>query len=365
MSALYIGLMSGTSVDGIDVALVDLALPCPQLIAFECLAFSDALKQEIQRLSLPDTSLTLLEYGTLDCQLGQVFAKAVHHVLTQQQLSAQEIVAIGSHGQTIYHHPNAAYPFSLQLGDPNVIAQHTGITTVADFRRRDIAAGGQGAPLVPAFHQAIFAQSTDKTCVLNIGGIANLSVLYQQPLIAFDTGVGNTLMDYWIQKHLHLPYDKHGDWARSGKVLPELLSRLKAADYFSAPPPKSTGKEYFSPAWLEQHLQTLPAYLPEDVQTTLCHFTAETIQDAMAHYAPETEQLLICGGGFKNSYLIELLKRADYAIHSTEKYGICPDAMEAMAFAWLAKQTLAQQTGNVCSVTGAHAPVILGGIYLA
>ncbi len=365
MSHLYIGLMSGTSVDGIDVAIVDFSQARPKLIAFACTAFPELIKQQIQRISLPNQSITLQEYGALDCQLGHLFADAVNQLLAQENIAATAITALGSHGQTVYHQPTTNFPFSLQIGDPNVIAHKTGITTVADFRRRDMAAGGQGAPLAPAFHQAVFAQQDKKITVLNIGGIANITILFKHQALAFDTGVGNTLMDYWVHKHLQLAYDKNGDWARSGCVIPELLARLKQADYFAAPPPKSTGKEYFSPAWLEQHLAAFPELNPADVQTTLCHLTAETISAAISHYAPETEHLLVCGGGVHNTYLMQLLKRGNYVLSSTAEYGVCPNAMEAMAFAWLAQRTFNYATGNLIHVTGANKPVILGGIYPA
>ena len=363
MSPLYIGLMSGTSVDGIDAALVDFSQAQPKLIAFACTPFPDAVKQQIQRISLPNQLLLLSEYGALDCQLGHLFADAVNQLLARENIAPTAIAAIGSHGQTVFHQPNSDFPFSLQIGDPNVIAQKTGITTIADFRRRDMAAGGQGAPLAPAFHQAVFAQQAEKITVLNIGGIANITILFKNQVVAFDTGVGNTLMDYWVNKHLQQAYDKNGDWARLGRVIPALLARLKQADYFSALPPKSTGKEYFSPAWLENHLAAFPAFKLEDVQTTLCHFTAETISDAISQYAIETERVLVCGGGVYNTYLMELLNRGNYAVSSTAEYGVCPNAMEAMAFAWLAKQTLQHATGNLTAVTGATTPVILGGIY--
>lgn len=363
MSQLYIGLMSGTSVDGIDAALVDFSQPQPKLIAFACTPFPDAVKQQIQRISLPNQPLLLSEYGALDCQLGHLFADAVTQLLAQANVPASAIAAIGSHGQTVFHQPNSDFPFSLQIGDPNVIAQKTGITTIADFRRRDMAAGGQGAPLAPAFHAAVFAGQDKKITVLNMGGIANITVVYQNPVIAFDTGLGNTLMDYWIKKQRGLAYDKNGAWAKTGTPIPTLLQQLTQDGYFSASPPKSTGKEYFSPAWLNQHLLHFADYPPEAVQATLCHLTAITINQAIADYAPDTEQLLVCGGGVHNGYLMALLKNPAYHVSSTAEYGVCPNAMEAMAFAWLAKQTLQHATGNLTAVTGATTPVILGGIY--
>ena len=363
MSELYIGLMSGTSVDGIDTALVDFSSEKPQLIAFDYQPFSEEIKTKIQRISLANQPLLLSDYGALDCKLGRLFADAVNNLLKKSGISADKIKAIGSHGQTVYHQPDTDFPFSLQISDPNIIAQKTGITTVADFRRRDMAAGGQGAPLAPAFHQAVFARSEKNVTLVNIGGIANVTALMPDKIIAFDTGPGNTLMDYWIKKQLNREYDANGDWAKTGKVIPELLARFKQADYFAAPPPKSTGKEYFSVAWLEQHLSLFDNHKAEDVQATLCHLTAETINEAMANYAPETEQLLVCGGGVHNDYLMKLLAGKNYSVSSTEEYGVHPDQMEAIAFAWLARQTLNNLSGNLTQVTGAKTPVILGGIY--
>ena len=363
MSELYIGLMSGTSVDGIDAALVDFSGETLKLIAFDYQPFAEEIKSKIHRISCANQPLLLSDYGALDCELGHLFADAVNKLLEKSGVSKSEIKAVGSHGQTVYHQPNTALPFSLQIGDPNVIAEKTGITTVADFRRRDMAAYGQGAPLAPAFHQAIFAHDKKNITVVNIGGIANITILSEEKIIAFDTGTGNTLMDYWIKKHLDFSYDKNGEWAKTGTVIPELLAQFKQAEYFSAPPPKSTGKEYFSVTWLEQHLNVLVDYKPEDVQATLCHLTAETINDAIANHAPNTEQVLVCGGGAHNAYLMDLLASGDYAVNSTEDFGVHPDHMEAIAFAWLARQTMNNLAGNLTQVTGAKTPVILGGIY--
>jgi anhydro-N-acetylmuramic acid kinase len=363
MSELYIGLMSGTSMDGIDAALVDFSGEKLQLIAFEYLPFSESIKSKIQHISSANQLLLLSDYGALDCELGNLFAEAVNKLLQKAGVADSAVKAIGSHGQTVYHQPNTDFPFSLQIGDPNVIAEKTGITTVADFRRRDMAALGQGAPLAPAFHQAVFANTEKNVTVLNIGGIANITVLSEKKIIAFDTGTGNTLMDYWIKKHLNLDYDSNGEWARTGKVIPELLEQFKQADYFAAPPPKSTGKEYFSVTWLEQHLSCFANHKAEDVQATLCHLTAETINEAIANHAPDTEHLLVCGGGAHNSYLLELLAQKNYLVSTTEEYGVHPDHVEAIAFAWLAKQTMNNLAGNLTQVTGAKTPVILGGIY--
>lgn len=366
MTELYIGLMSGTSLDGIDASLVEFNGEHINLLAFDYFPFSDTIKSEIQQLSLPDVSVRLIDYGAEDSRLGNLFAQAVNSLLKKAKISSSKITAIGSHGQTIYHSPDRS--FSLQIGDPNIIAENTGITTVADFRRRDIAAGGQGAPLVPAFHQAIFSQAfnLDKQhiSIINIGGIANLSYLSNDKTIGFDIGPGNALIDFWTQKHLNSGYDKNGDWARSGSVNPDLLAKLKQDNYFKLTPPKSTGKEYFSPHWLNEIIKQFPNCSAVDIQTSLCQLTADTISEAIQQYAPLTEQTLICGGGVHNHYLIELIRnKLKHPVSSTEAYGINPDHVEAMAFAWLARQTLNNLPGNLTETTGAKAAVILGGIY--
>lgn len=362
MSELYIGLMSGTSVDGIDAGLVDFGGKKPELVAFEYHPFPRELKDRIVRLS-SDSPLLLKECGALDSELGHLFAEAVNSLLISAALSPSVICAVGSHGQTLFHAPDGPYPFSLQIGDPNIIAEKTGITTVADFRRRDIAAGGQGAPLAPAFHQAIFSQTGKNICVVNIGGIANISCLSAETILAFDTGTGNTLMDYWCQKHLDRPYDRNGEWARSGAVIPELLLAFKQDDYFRLDPPKSTGKEHFSTDWLNRHLEPYSGHKAENIQATLCQFTADSIGEAVRQYAPDTDELIVCGGGAHNGHLLSLLAE-NHCVNSSEVYGIHPDHMEAIAFAWLARQTMNEQCGNLVEVTGAAAPAILGGIYL-
>ncbi|NOQ64334.1 MAG: anhydro-N-acetylmuramic acid kinase, partial [Methyloprofundus sp.] len=296
----YIGLMSGTSLDGIDAGLYDFSGEQAQLVDFYYQAYSSDLRQKILQLCQPQAAISLADYGTLDTQLGQLYAEAVLQLLAQAKIPAAQIKAIGNHGQTVHHAPNAAYPFSLQIGDANIISQRTGITTVADFRRRDIAAGGQGAPLVPAFHQAMFHSDTENRVIVNIGGIANLSILPRDKthtISGFDTGPGNTLMDYWIQQHQGLSYDKNGAWASTGTLQIDLLAELKADAYFSALAPKSTGTEYFSADWLKQKLATLAIYKAEDVQRTLCQLTAETTADAIIKSATETDKVFICGGG--------------------------------------------------------------------
>ncbi len=372
--------MSGTSLDGIDAALVDFKNNKVRLIEFEYLSFPEEIQNTIQRLSKPDGLISLKEYGAMDTRLGYLFAETANHLLAKANIPASSVKAIGSHGLTIYHAPGSPrpvrseipqsvgnrFPFSLQIGDPNIIVEQTGITTVADFRRRDIAACGQGAPLVPAFHQAVFQHPAEHRCIVNIGGIANITVLPKHQsakIIGFDTGPGNTLMDLWIKLHRNLPYDKNGAWSKSGKIDHGLVDLLKQDTYFNTAPPKSTGKEYFSLPWIYQYFDAF-SHKAEDIEASLCFLTAITICDAIKKYAPTTERLLICGGGIHNEYLLELIQQnIECPVESTERYGLHPDHVEAIAFAWLARQTLNNLPGNLKEVTGALNSVILGGIY--
>ncbi len=360
--------MSGTSLDGIDAALVEFDGDHIRLLAFEYQAFSCSIIKDIQTLSQPGSPVLLNQYGLVDAQLGSLFAEVSNKLLEKANISSSAITAIGSHGQTIYHAPGIPTAFSLQIGDPNIIAEETGITTIADFRRRDIAAGGQGAPLVPAFHQAIFSQIFDLTkeniTIVNIGGIANITHLSANKTIGFDTGPGNTLMDLWIQKNLNRAYDKKGSWAKTGKANPELVETLKQDPYFKLSPPKSTGKEHFSASWLNEKISHTPDCNANDIQASLCLLTAETIAEAIQQHAPLTDHTLICGGGMHNDYLIALIRNnLAHPVSSTAEFGINPDHVEAMAFAWLARQTINNLSGNLMDVTDAKAPVILGGIY--
>jgi len=366
MPELYIGLMSGTSLDGIDAALVDFTNDKVQIAGFEYQPFPADLQNAIQRLSKPDSLISLKEYGAMDARLGRLFADTVNTLLSKHSISASSVNAIGSHGLTVYHAPEIKFPFSLQIADPNVIAELTGITTVADFRRRDIAAKGQGAPLVPAFHNAVFHDPDEHRCIVNIGGIANITVLPKYPsaeVIGFDTGPGNTLMDLWIKLQQNQSYDRNGAWAKTGKIDHGLIDILKKDLYFNTVPPKSTGKEYFSLPWLYQYFDAF-SYKAEDVQASLCFLTAVTICEAIKKHAPDAERVLICGGGIHNDYLLELIQQQlEYPVESTELYGLHPDHVEAVAFAWLARQTLNSRPGNLKEVTGAVKSVILGGIY--
>jgi anhydro-N-acetylmuramic acid kinase len=363
MAELYIGLMSGTSADGIDAVLVDFAEQ-PRMVASLYTAYTDDLRRQI--FSLCETGENEIQrLAELDVILAKAFAATVKKLLHDHHISADAIQAIGSHGHTIRHAPRHTYPYTLQIGDPNVIAFETGITTVADFRRKDIALGGQGAPLVPAFHQHVFSSEKNHRAIVNIGGIANVTLLPADAsdIVGFDTGPGNTLLDSWIYKHQQEKFDKHGQWGQTGKVHKALLNNLLADDFFLLPPPKSTGREYFNLCWLEKNLPENIA--PVDVQATLTELTALTIISAIQNNFSHGE-ILICGGGAHNQFLISLLSElagSAFQISSTQQHGIDPDWVEAFAFAWLAKQTLHRIPGNLPSVTGASKPSVLGGIY--
>ena len=356
--------------DGIDAALVDLQNHQPELVCARTLEWPDSLQQQLTRIVDHPESVSLHALGQLDAAVGETFAVAARSVIQEAGISTEDVRAIGSHGQTLFHAPDSDPAFSHQCGDPNRIAEITGITTVADFRRRDIAAGGQGAPLVPAFHQAIFSTPDRSRAVLNIGGMANLTLLPGNgtPISGFDTGPGNVLMDVWCRRHCGEPHDKGGAWAEQGECQPALLDSFLKHPFLSQTPPKSTGREMFCGNWLDEQLSRLPL-APEavDVQRTLLEFTVRTISDALKTHAGDTRQLLVCGGGVRNAFLIQRLKASlnDIETASTEVFGLHPDWVEAVAFAWLAKQTLKGLPGNLPAVTGASHPVVLGAIYPA
>ena len=364
----YIGLMSGTSVDAVDVAIVDLADDKINCIAAHTHPFPSSLRQAVLQLANNETNHIEVLART-DVLLGRVFAEAVQCVLKKAKLKAAQITAIGSHGQTVRHCPHDQIPFTMQIGDPNVIAALTGITTVADFRRKDIAHGGQGAPLAPVFHRALFNQH-QPLAVVNIGGMANLTYLPaqpEQPVMGFDTGPGNVLLDQWYHRHHRQPFDRDGAWAATGRCDKLLLQQLLADAYFQQPPPKSTGREYFNLAWLDQALQRLgDVVLPQDVQATLVNLTTQSIADAVKQFIPEVTDVVIAGGGVHNQHLINTLTKqlSHYSVKSIQTYHIDPDALEAMMFAWLAKQTLAKQNLDLTSITGGQRSSILGGILL-
>ncbi|MFO6424481.1 anhydro-N-acetylmuramic acid kinase [Motilimonas sp. KMU-193] len=358
----YIGLMSGTSLDGVDVSIVDLTSWPIKPIFSQTFVLPNTIQQNTLSIC-QGQPLTLVQLGQLDHQIGRYHAECVNAALQQSGIKAAQIKAIGSHGQTVFHHPNGEHPFTLQIGDANIIAAQTGITTVADFRRMDMAYGGQGAPLVPAFHQAIFTPETGTNIVLNIGGIANITVLAKgQPTLGYDTGPGNMLMNAWIEAKLNKPYDKNGHWAAQGCIIPELLDKLLQAPYFALPTPKSTGREYFNLGWLLAFLNN--DYQAADVQHTLMHFTAQTIADQIKHFS-SVNQIILCGGGVHNTTLCNTLRGLlpEQQVVSSIEYGMDPDYVEAIAFAWLAKQRLESQAGNLPEVTGAKKAATLGAIY--
>lgn len=369
MGDLYIGLMSGTSVDGIDAALVDLSKDGPPHLRT---ALTHPLPSELRDALLTAGQgaggLTVDKLGELDHRVGLAFAEATLAVLTAAGIDAESVTAIGSHGQTLHHAPDAQPPFTLQIGDPNLIAARTGITTVADFRRRDIALGGQGAPLVPAFHQALFHSTDENRCVVNIGGIANVTVLPCRggAVTGFDTGPGNALLDLWASEHLGHAFDEGGRWAASATVHQGLLQALSRDPFFRRPPPKSTGRDYFHAGWLHAGIESLTqAPPPARVQRTLCALTAQTIADAVKRFGPGQERVLLCGGGTRNATLREDIcaALAPRPVVDTDDFGIASEWIEACAFAWLAMRTLAGLPGNLPSVTGAREAAVLGGIY--
>ncbi|KEY58013.1 anhydro-N-acetylmuramic acid kinase [Serratia sp. DD3] len=363
-SGRYIGVMSGTSLDGVDVVLaaIDEHTVAQQAIYSHPMPMQ--LKQDILGMCQGQKT-TLSAVGRLDAQLGILFGEAVLGLLKQTDIKADEITAIGCHGQTVWHEPEGETRFSMQLGDNNRVSALTNITTVGDFRRRDMAYGGQGAPLVPAFHQALLAHPTERRMVLNIGGIANLSLLLPGvPVRGFDTGPGNILLDAWVWRHHSQPYDKDAVWAMEGRICLPLLQQMLADPYFYLAAPKSTGREYFNISWLEEQLVRLPDLAPVDVMTTLIELTAMTICEQVL-LAGGCERLLVCGGGARNPLLMARMSALlpGIEVATTDNFGVSGDAMEALAFAWLAFRTLSGQPGNLPSVTGASCETLLGGIY--
>ncbi len=369
--ANYIGLMSGTSCDGIDAVAVTIAEPRGfRMLAAHHLAYPDDVRAGV--LSLTESGYDeIARAGELDGVLGKLFADAAAAVLEKSGLAAREIRAIGSHGQTIRHAPAARTPYTMQIGNPAVIAERTGLATVADFRRRDVAAGGEGAPLVPAFHHWLFGGGAVPRVVVNIGGIANVTILpagENATVTGFDTGPGNVLMDIWAGTHLGRRLDENGNWAASGHANGKLLARMLAEPFFARTPPKSTGRELFRAEWLEQMLQGAWSQLqPADVQATLAELTARSIADAIIAHAGDTAEIYVCGGGTRNGLLMKRLaaQLAPRSVHTTAALGLDPQWVEAAAFAWLAHRTMEGKPGNLPSVTGARHPVILGAIYPA
>jgi anhydro-N-acetylmuramic acid kinase len=364
---LYIGLISGTSADGIDAALVRFERDRPQLVHALTHAWPEALRTQILRVAQDETTLDLDAFGRLDVAIGQVFADAIAALLQQSNLSASSVRAVGSHGQTIRHRPSGECPFSLQIGNASVIAERCGIDVVADFRSADVAAGGQGAPLLPAVHAMLLGVPGRTRVVLNLGGIANITVLAAGgQVFGFDTGPANGLMDAWCLRHRGEAFDRDGAFAANGRVDETLLARLLDDPYFALPPPKSTGREHFHLGWLDARLHSTSAS-PADVQATLLELTAISIAMAIDRYASEAVDVLLCGGGVHNHVLVRRLRELlqPRKLGSTGDHGVDPDYLEATAFAWLARQRLLGLEGNLPAVTGACGPRVLGAVHLA
>lgn len=364
----FIGLLSGTSMDGVDCALVDFSQTPPSLVATHSQSIPASMRDNLLHLCQQTQTSSLRLLGETDIALGRVFAEAVSALLSKCKLKPADITAIGSHGQTIQHHPLGPNQFTMQIGDPNTISAMTGITTVADFRRKDMAAGGQGAPLTPMFHQEYFGIGSVRRAVLNIGGIANVSLLSvgtESPLIGFDTGPGNVLMDTWIDLKRGASFDRNGAWAQSGAVNITLLESLMREDFFSLPAPKSTGRELFNLSWLTAKLGNLAPISDVDVQATLLEFTAQTIAQSTDWHSRKIEELIVCGGGAYNTALLQRIRAllAPVRVMSSDEAGLPANWVEGVAFAWMARKTWLGEAIDCRSVTGARQPCILGGIY--
>lgn len=375
---LFVGVMSGTSMDAIDAVLVSISHNEVKTLASQSSALPEELKQNLSALCVSNHN-EIERLGQIDIVFAELIAETINTLLNKENIAASSIRAIGSHGQTIRHCPELPKPFSLQIGNPNVIAHNTGITTVADFRMADIAAGGQGAPLVPAFHQAVFAPESGSRAIINIGGISNLTLLHSTtPLskkphkqnhpnvIGYDIGPGNTLMDQWIKLQKNLPLDTNGSWAKSGTVIPTLLEEFKSDAFIKKQPPKSSGREYYNLTWLNKYLNNQEQ--TQDVQRTLAELTAQIIADALRHETHNQPcEVFLCGGGVNNNFLRERIDSLlpTYQISTTNNLGIDAQLVEATAFAWLAKQALHGINSNNTNVTGAKCQKILGGIYPA
>ncbi|TNF36292.1 MAG: anhydro-N-acetylmuramic acid kinase [Gammaproteobacteria bacterium] len=363
-SERYIGLMTGTSLDSIDAVLVDFCTPRPSLLAHHSLGLPTQLR---------DTLLSLTREGhneinrmmACDRELGLLYHTSVQQLLQQSGIAANSIRAIGSHGQTLRHAPDAALPWTLQIGDPATLAIMSGIPVVADFRRQDMAAGGHGAPLAPGFHAAVFRSREEDRVILNLGGIANITILPRHgDVTGCDTGPANSLLDLWAQRHLQQPFDRHGQWASQGTVQTALLEQwIRQNTWFQQPPPKSTGREMFGLAWMEQHMPAGVA--SEDLQATLAEFSAATISEAIRSHAPAGTHVYACGGGVNNADLLaRISQRLGTTVNSTATLGIDPQCIEATAFAWLARQRMEGLPGNLPAVTGASRSLVLGALYL-
>ena len=367
-TGLYIGLMSGTSLDGVDGVLARFAEGgALQVLAHAARPFDPAFKAELLALNTPGPD-ELHRAALAANGLARRYAQVVQDLLQAAGLRPDEIVAMGAHGQTVRHRPGEfdGTGYTIQLFQPSLLAELSGIAVVADFRSRDVAAGGQGAPLAPAFHRGVFARADREVAVLNVGGIANLTLLPPTgPVLGFDCGPGNVLMDLWCERHLGQPYDAGGRWAASGRVAAALLTLLRAEPWLTLPPPKSTGRDLFHANWLQERLDALPALAAEDVQATLCEFTAACCAEHLRRHAPATAELVVCGGGAYNEHLLSRLAALlpGCRVVTSGERGLPPLQVEAAAFAWLARERMEGRPGNLPEVTGAAGPRLLGGVY--
>jgi len=366
----YLGLISGTSADGIDAALVrfddDTPHARPELVFGRTFPWQPALRTRLVELGQRSAMLTLDDVGELDVRIGRAFADAAQAAIEASGVARPDIAAIGSHGQTLRHRAHGPLPFTLQLGDPSTLAERCGVRVVADFRRRDVAAGGHGAPLVPAFHAATLHSDAEDRAALNLGGIANVTLLPAQGTVrGFDTGPANGLMDAWCLRHTGAAFDAGGTFAAQGRVDEALLARLLDEPWFAQPPPKSTGRDQFHLDWVDSRLSG--GETPVDVQATLLALSVRTVADALRASQPGTRRLIACGGGVHNGALMAALAAAmpELIVESSAAHGLAPDFVEAMAFAWLARETLSGRPGNLAAVTGAAGPRVLGAIYPA
>jgi len=371
---LFIGLMSGTSLDGVDGVLADFSGGRMAVRAYATAPFPDALRAELLALNTPGDN-ELHRAALAGNGLARVYADVVGQLLATSGTHAGDVTALGAHGQTVRHRPAEfdGIGYTLQLNNAPLLAELTGIDVVADFRSRDLAAGGQGAPLVPAFHRALFARAGESVAVLNIGGISNLSLLpataatTDPTVLGFDCGPGNALMDHWCQLHTGQPFDRAGQWAASGQVLPGLLARLRAEPYLAKLPPKSTGRDLFNPAWLSACLSAAPNAAHADVQATLAEFTASVCAADLLRYGNDSKMLIVCGGGALNDHLLARLRALLPAVEvdASTKHGLPPQQVEAAAFAWLARSSVRREAGSLASVTGARGARVLGAVYPA
>ena len=357
----YIGLMSGTSLDGVDAALVDFGAGRPDLVATAHRAFEPRLRAALLSLNSPGAN-EIDRAAALGNALAQQYAQTVVEVLSRARVAADTVRAIGCHGQTVRHRPERGY--TVQIGNPALLAELTRTCVVADFRSRDVAAGGQGAPLAPAFHAYAFGRSGESRAILNLGGIANITCLSgDRAVVGFDCGPANCLLDLWVERHLGTPMDRDGAWAAGGKVDEALLHRLLAEPFLAAPPPKSTGRELFNADWLARH--AVSRIDPRAVQATLLEFSSRCVAQARERYCPASVRLIACGGGTRNVALMARLRalNAPVPVETSDAYGLPVDTVEAAAFAWLARQALEGIPANVPEVTGSRGVRVLGAIY--